>query len=521
MIAVAIGIAWHLGSGPAALAEMQPIRVVPQDVEITVFNETETQGDPLFMPMLQPSSTSPEWHGPTVRSGMALVKDHRMVMNLRKGDNVVRFTDVAAAIDPTSVRFVSDTDPLGTTVVEQNFEYDLATAAALLKRYVDKQVSCVTKDGDQVEGYLCSHDDASLVLADAPAKPEGGERKTQTVSREAVRAIQLPDVPKDLHTRPTLVWKIRTQREGQHDTTLSYACGQVKWQADYIAVVKPGGERGKDRIDLQGWVTIDNRSGAAYRDAGIKLIAGDVNRVTDPWWVPPVDRWASRGRRPARATGGDDDRFYAEEAIKAFAEKSFFEYHLYTLSAPSTVNDRQIKQLKLLRADGIEAKRWCVRQGADDAPVVVVLEFKNEQANQMGMPLPKGSVRLVQIDDDGDSQLIGQHGIDHTPKDEEMKLPLGRASDATGERSVIKRSKPGPNHMIETVRLRMRNDKDQPINGRFVETLQSAGVPGPANWTITKTTDEWTHKNAQTIHFDFVLDASKEKTVTYTVDYTW
>ena len=219
MIATVIGIGFYLGTGTSAVARWEPIRVVRQDVAITVFNEIETEGVPLFMPvgqaiqkeahaLHQAAQTDPisgianqvfdlelygdsaaRRRGPTVRSGMALVKDRRVVMNLRAGDNVVRFTDVAASIDPTSVRFVSDTDPVGTKVVEQNFEYDLATAEALLKRYIDKPIVCVGKDGGSIEGHLCSYDDGSIVLADGPPDGDGGARQTQTVARRELRIL--------------------------------------------------------------------------------------------------------------------------------------------------------------------------------------------------------------------------------------------------------------------------------------------------------------------------------------------
>ncbi len=516
MIAAVIGIALYLSSGPAALAQPQPIQVIQQDVEITVFNEIETEGYPLFMP------TAPEF-GPqpprrrsrTVKSGMALVKDHRIVMNLKKGDNIVRFTDVAASIDPTSVRFVSDTDPLGTTVVEQNFEYDLATAGALLKRYVDKQVTCIAKDGEQYEGYLCSYEDAAIVLADRPPRPDGGDRKTQTITRNDLRAIRLADVPKDLFVKPTLVWKLRTQHPGRHDTTLSYVCGKAKWQADYVAVVTPGHVEDGDRLDLQGWVTIDNRSGSTYRDAKIKLIAGDVNRVTDPW-APPPPVWKGEALGTYLFAGEPISYGFAGRD-KQFVEKAFFEYHLYTLSAPSTVKDRQIKQLKLLKANDVKATRRYIFEPAVDAHrVTAQLEFKNEEDNQMGMPLPKGRVRLSQRDADGDLQLIGADKIDHTPRDEELELKLGHAFEVTAERTDVETRRPAKRREIRTVQLRMRNHKDEPIRARFIQHLVAN-----RNWSITESTDPWTREDVNTVHFDFVLDADAERTTTYTVDYQW
>ncbi len=512
MIALAFGIIAYLSVGPTAQAGSPPIRVIQKDIEITVFNSFESDRPTLFMP------TSPPVGRP-VKMGMALVKDHRIVMNLRAGDNTVYFTDVAATIDPTSVRFSSETDPINTKVVEQNFEYDLATAGAILKRYIDRKITCVLKDGKQYEGFLCSYE-GDIVLADKPPSDSGQMRKTESISRDQIRAVQMPDVPKDLFVKPTLVWKIRTQKPGQHETTLMYACGHADWQADYVVAVTPGSRGEKDQLDLQGWVTIDNRTGSTYNDAGIKLIAGDVNRVPDPWAPVQVERLAR---------GIAMDYFYATSvgdalnkmSEKAFVEKSFFEYHLYTLSAPSTVKDQQIKQLKLLKAEGTKAIRRYVFDPPPEIvgtppPVSVVLEFKNEKDNKLGMPLPKGRVRLMQRDPDGDMQLVNTTEIDHTAKDEEMKLTVGTAFDVSAERNEMNMTRPGHQQETRTVRLRMRNHKDEPIEGRFIERL----IPN-RNWEITLTTDPWTRKDVNTIHFDFTLEPNAEKTITYTVDYQW
>jgi len=508
MIAIAVGLIAYLSVGPVAVAFDQPVRVVQKDIEITVFNETAEE-NALYMPGRPPAE------GPR---GTILVKDHRLVLNLKKGDNTVRFTDVAATIDPTSVRFMSVTDPTGTLVAEQNFEYDLATAGALLKRYIDKKISCIAKDDKQREGYLCSHDDANVVLADRPVSGDGGDRKTETIPRNSLRAISLPDVPKDLFVKPTLVWKLRTQKPGQHDTTLTYLCGLAKWNADYTAAVTPGTMEEGDRLDLQGWVTIDNRSGSTYKDAGIKLIAGDVNRVEDPWAVREFRARVSYGYQVRYA--GDALFSLGKFADKAFVEKSFFEYHLYTLSAPSTVKDQQIKQLKLLKAEGVKTLR---RYVFDPIPgqegqqhVGVRLEFKNEKDNKLGMPLPKGRVRIMQRDPEGDMQLLTSQEIDHTSKDEEVKLSLGQAFDVTAERTEMSMTRPGHQQETRTIRLRMRNHRSEPIQARFVERL----VPN-RNWSVTLTTDPWTREDVSTIHFDFVLQPDAEKTITYTVDYQW
>ncbi len=552
MIAAAVGISLWLAWGPTAVAQDQPIQVIREDIELTVFGEFESPRPTLYMPVAAPvryrdrgdwgsqARVQPAaqvmlnvqmedygYRGPTVRMGMALIKDRRLVLNLKKGDNEVRFTDVAATIDPTSVRLVSNTDPLGTKVVEQNFEFDLASADALLKRYVDRRITCIDKEGGETQGFLAAYDPASIVLTDRPTTSPSGKKdrgnppaRTQTLVRGDLKAIRLAGVPKDLHTRPTLVWKLRTERAGRHDTTLSYLCGHVKWRADYVIVVEPGGGgEKKDLLDWKGWVTLENRSGSGYEQAGIKLIAGDVNRVPDPWApAPPGAReWLSVDEDAVQLGVTRGGTALAE---KRFVEKAFFEYHLYTLSAPSTVRDNQIKQLNLLKAEQVKAKRRFVFEPNKHARrAAIVLELKNEEDNHLGMPLPKGRVTFMQRDADGELQFVGRDEIDHTSKDEELELELGHAFEVVGERKVLKTQRPwvwSGRREVQDIQILLRNHKDEAIQARCVEHLHAG-----RNWDILQPSDPWTKEDVTTVHFDFVLGPNEEKQITYTVDYRW
>jgi len=271
----------------------KPVRVekLPGGYEITVFSSESGAPPPGYLGERWTRQTAPGYdvatnvqfgtlgRGRRRDAGLALVRDRRRVWNLAKGDNVVRFTDVAALIDPTSARWMSDTDPERTKVVEQNYEFDLASAATILKRYVDKEISCTvaTEKGlDTVKGYLASFDDSSLVLS---AEPGGGE--TTIVERRNVREILFAKLPDGLLAKPTLVWKLRTPTPGDHKSTLMYLTGGMAWEANYVAVVGKG-----DTLDLKGWVTLTNRSGSTYKDARLKLIAGDVHRVHEQKLIP-------------------------------------------------------------------------------------------------------------------------------------------------------------------------------------------------------------------------------------------
>lgn len=440
-------------------------------------------------------------------TGQALVKDHRLVLNLKKGDNTVRFTDIAATIDPTSVRFVSNTAPADTEVVEQNFEYDLANADALLKRYLDRKIVCIGKDSQESSGYLASFDDQAIVLASEPTPPSRARKpgSMQSLARQGLQAIRLVEVPANLLVKPTLVWKLRTTRSGKHDTTLSYLCGFVKWQADYIVLVTPGGGHGPDLLDITGWVSLDNISGATYEKAGLKLIAGDVNRVRDPWAV--------RENRYEMATPpfGPGPLVAGGAAKKEFIEKSFFEYHLYTLTAPSTLRDKEIKQLSLLERKGVKAeRRYVYDPQTDNRRLSIELVAKNDKDNHLGVPLPKGRVTLEQRDRDGETGFLGQVEIDHTAVKEKLKLKYGHAYDVTGEWNSQQQF--AQNRNITASEMRIRNHKTEEIQVRAVVRL---GL----NWTITKSSLPFQPHDAQTVHFDFPLQPNSEQVITYTIDY--
>jgi hypothetical protein len=551
-------LAWILhNSGPArAVAGDFDIEVQRHAIDLTIFNAGRDNEPTLYTPQLGRGASGGSYSADldipfqqgsfaidqqaqlrgrvagVPGQGMALVKDRRMVLHLKEGDNLVKFTDVAATIDPTSVRLVSETDPAALQVVEQNFEFDLATADALLKRYIERRVACIGKDEQAAAaGFLVSYDADTIVLADRlpAADPKAPRPKTQSLTRRALKAIRLEEVPKDLYVRPTLVWKLRAKAAGDHLTTLTYLCGNVVWQADYVATITKSDPEAGDLLDLTGWVTIDNRSGTTYERSGLKLIAGDVNRVRDPWAPWPHPYAITLGNVDLGGLGGG----WGFSAPKEFIAKDFFEYKLYTLNLPSTVRDREIKQLGLLRAAGIKAERRYVYDSADVdrrfSPVVMhpmnrqlatELIVKNDQAHGLGRPLPKGRVTFVGIDADGESHFLGRDQVDHTPKDETLLLKLGAAFDVVGEFRIVTNRRPSERHLAETYEIVVRNHKDVPINVRAIGHL-NMNLVNYTNWQVAQTTDACTKHDFETLYFDFRMKPDSEKKITYTVDYEW
>ncbi|HUW57208.1 MAG TPA: DUF4139 domain-containing protein [Planctomycetota bacterium] len=348
----------------------------------------------------------------------AVIKERRL-MDLQQGRSWVKFMDVASQIDATSVAFSSLTDPMGTKVLEQNYEFDLVSASKLLEKYIDKDITIITKDGDMVEGKLMSSDAAQIVLKRA----DGGIAMVPRARN--VRDIIFGKLPEGLLTKPTLVWQVQSARGGRQLIKVAYMTTGMSWRSDYTLELQEKG----DAIDWAGWVTVTNNSGTRYKDAGLKLMAGDVHRV-----VEGRDEW----REGFRRNGAIMEKAAAKKEV---VEKAFAEYHLYTVTAPSTLNDQQTKQIEFVKRSGVPVQKKYYYRGSSGGwwqrpttKVNVEVQFKNSKENNMGVPLPAGVVRLYKRDWEGEIHMLGQTRIDHTPKDEELKFQLGNAFDLIGER---------------------------------------------------------------------------------------
>jgi hypothetical protein len=460
------------------------------------------------------------WNNATQRwemplPGYAIVKEWRK-MRLAAGTNTVRFADVASKIDATTVLFTSLTDPAGTSVLEQNFEYDLVSADKILSKHIDRPITVQLENGGQIAGTLLSFDAAQIVVQQSD--PPGPLQIVQRAGN--VRNIQFAALPGGLITKPTLVWQIEAGKEGEHLAKVAYQTGGMSWNADYTVVVAPD-----DRtLDLAAWVTIRNQSGASYKDAELKLVAGDVNRV-----VAGDQDQLSIGAGPRRS-----------EALKepGFVEKPFFEYHLYTLGRPTTLPDNSTKQLELLpHATGVPLKKAYLYYGGvgfqpygrqpyfdrnygitSNRKVDVYMEFRNGKEQGLGLPLPAGRVRVNKKDPaDGSLEFVGEDSIDHTPKDEKVRLKLGSAFDVVAERKQVDFKMDERAHwMRESLEIRIRNHKEE-----AVEVIVKENLYRWANWAIEQKSHDFTKEDARTVHFPVSVEKDAETVLTYTVLYSW
>jgi hypothetical protein len=448
--------------------------------------------------------------------GYAVVRHERDIA-LDRGRNTVRFTDVAAYIDPTTVVFESMTDPRGTSVAEQNFQFDLVNQERLLQRYVDQNIRV-----DQVRGQAVESFSGTLLSTAGGVILRRDDGTVQLLPHNA--GITLPSLPGGLITRPTLVWDISARQGGSHRARVSYQTTGMTWWADYNVTYAEGANANACKLDIGAWVSIVNQSGAGYADAKLKLIAGDVQRARPAGQVvaaPAATRMLAR-----------------EEADAGFAEKAFFEYHLYTLGRATTLPDNSTKQIELFpAARGVPCEKTLVYYGLptgfrfDSAPITdrnygtqsnkkvdVYLSFKNSADHNMGMPLPAGRIRVSKMDDaDKTLEFIGEDVIDHTPKNEKVLIKLGSAFDVVGERRQVDfRIDTSRKTMSEEIEIKLRNQKKEPVTVIVKENLYRW-----VNWQITAKTHDFEKPDARTVHVPVRLAAGGEATVRYTVQYTW
>jgi len=412
-----------------------------------------------------------------------IVKDTRKA-RLKSGISEIRLTDVAAQIDPTSVLV-----KLKGSVIEQNFRYDLASLSKILARYIEKEIRLIGEDKELLEGKLISVQANSVVLR----KKDGGLLLIPNIDdyRLSVDAL-----PKGLITKPTLVWLVKSKQSGKKNLEVSYKTHGMRWHAEYVAVLNSS----DDRLDLKSWVSVENNSGASYPNAKLKLVAGDVNQVA------PQRMFVKAERAAFGATAEDEAQF---------EEKSFFEYHIYTLERPATLMQNEVKQISLFEADGVRVKKKYLYRSngyhSSNGKVTVAIEFQNNKASGLGQPMPKGIVRVMKSD--GQSlEFIGEDELDHTPLKEKVNLKIGDAFDVVAKevRENYKRITPSVNE--QTYKITLKNRKKNNIS---VEVERYLGL----NWKILDSSLKYEKKDASTVVFHVPVKRDGETVLRFKVRY--
>ena len=446
--------------------------------------------------------------------GYALVRDRR-TLRLTKGNGEVRFSDVAKRIDPTTVSFASLTDPQGTRVIEQNYQFDLVDGQKLLQRYIGETVSVDQVQGqnfERVVGKLLSASNGLILMK------ESGE----VLTLNGYTNIQFPSLPGGLITRPTLVWLVAAQQGGDHDAQVSYQTQGMTWWSDYNITL--AGSADNCQMDLSSWVTIVNQSGGSFPGTRLKLVAGEVNRA--PAAAPQA---VGMMMKSARAEVAEAD---------GFQESALFEYHLYSLGRKTDLPNNSTKQLELFpMANQVACQRELVFTAGPGpwhyygAPVTdqgfgatqtgsvgAYLEFKNETTNHLGLALPAGRVRVNQANrQDGSLEFIGEDLIKHTPRNETLRIKLGESFDVVGERKQTNfRVDSNAKWIEESFEISVRNRKPEAATVIAREYLYRW-----SQWAITSTSGKYQKRDAETIDFPLTIAANGEAKFSYTVRYTW
>jgi hypothetical protein len=428
---------------------------------------------------------------------LGLVKDLR-TLKLPQGVGELRFMDVASQIIPTSVHIRSLVHPASLSVLEQNYEYDLLNMQKLLEKYVGREVKLYTKNPYTEREEIVS---ATLLSNDGgPIFRIGNEITYGHPGR-----IIFPGVPQDLLAKPTLVWLAENGLMNNQTVEATYLTNGITWRSDYVVTLNEK----DDKADLSGWVTIDNRSGATYRNAKLRLVAGNVNRVNDE---------ADYVRRMGRAA----EMAAAKAAAPQFREDSFFEYHIYTLQRTATMKDNQTKQISLIQTYTIPVKTELLYHGAShyyrsrygevssNQNVAVFVEINNRKEDNLGIPLPKGTVRVYKHDAENSLQFIGEDSIDHTAKDEKLRIKLGDAFDVVGGRKQTDWKKVAYDTYEASFEVVLRNHKKEDVVVKVVE-------PIPGDWTMLSSSHAYTESEAFTAEFQVPVKQDGETRLTYRV----
>ena len=450
----------------------------------------------------------------------AVVRD-TVPLDLQSGINTVRYAGATAQVEPDSVILRDPAGKHSLQILEQNYRNDPVSQELLLSLFEGKTIDFEIlrmKDNTQtreiIPGKIVRSGFVPGGNAEQPIIEVNGKLQFSLPGEP-----QFPDLGDDTVLKPTLNWLLQSDKPGKFDAEVGYVTGGFDWSASYN-LVSP--EKG-DNVDLAGWITINNQSGKTFENAKIKLMAGDVNKIQ------PQNNQAMYRLAAARA-------MEMPAAAPAVTEKAFDEFHLYSIARLTTLHDRETKQVEFVHAEKMFAPTIYVYDGAagyqfyglnygqeygantGNKKILVQREFVNTETNQLGIALPAGKLRFYRRDDDGELQFVGENTIDHTPRNETVRVTTGNSFDLVGERKQTNfRVDTADKWIDESFEIKLRNrKKDTPVEIRVVEHLYRW-----SNWEITAKSDDFVKKDSQTIEFRIPVKPDEERTVTYTVHYSW
>lgn len=420
-------------------------------------------------------------------SNLGVVSETR-TMDFEKGVNRIAFRDVPSQIDAASVRFQLTDNASDVTILEQNYAYDLVNPEELYRKYIDREIELIDKEGRLFSGNLLAYNSGTVTLQNANGQ-------VKVIRMENITEVNFPKLPEGLITQPTLFWLYQATSGGERKANVTYQTSGMNWQAEYVGVLNDK----ETNLNLSGWASITNNSGKTYNDARLKLIAGDIHRAQDER-IP-------RGMQKTLAAEAD-------MAGAGFEQKEFFEYHLYTLPRKATVANREQKQISLFEpaATGIE-KEYLYRPDRNPNDVEVTVKFTNSEDDGLGIPLPAGRVRLFKADSDGSVILLGEDRIGHTPKDEEVNLQVGTAFDIVAEHKLTERSNISKLVREDDYEIEIRNRKNEAVTVKVEKLLFG-------DWQVVESDLSFEKEDGNTLVFQVPVGASETTNFRFVVRFT-
>jgi hypothetical protein len=469
----------------------------------------------------------------TIYNQNFFVAREHLPLDLKPGLNHTEFAGVTSHLEPDSV-ILRDPGGRALHIVEQNYRNDPVSQELLLSFYEGKTIDFVVgrnADGSDIK-MKAKIVRSGYVPMNYPSGYPQQAAMQPIIEMDGVLRFGLPGQPifpalaADAILKPTLSWELETNAPGKFMAEISYVSGGMTWESDYNVVVEDQPKNNSDLLDVIGWITMRNQSGKTFENARIKLLAGDVSKI-------------QAGQPVNRLYAAEAKAIEADAMAPVVREKSFDEFHLYTLAHPTTLKDEETKQVEFVRATGVHAQRLFIYDGAQTSQyayyspeqirqdasygtasnpkVWVIEEFKNSESNHLGVPLPKGRLRFYRRDTDGRLEFVGENSVDHTPKDEIIRVYTGNAFDITGERKRTNYRVNSAEHwMDESFEIRLRNHQKEPVELRAVEHLYRW-----SNWKITEQSSNFEKKDARTLEFPVTIAAYREQVITYTVHYSW
>ena len=438
----------------------------------------------------------------TIYNGGYAVVRETLPIDLKSGLNQVSFAGATAQVEADSVILRDVAGKAEFQILEQSYRNDPVSQAMLMSLFEGKTLEFVRREANKPDSVIIGKVVRSGYVP-------SGNYVEPIIEVDGKLQFLLPGSPifpslgTDNILKPTLNWKLNSASNGKISAEVAYLSRGFTWEASYNLVATDK----SDLLDVVGWVTMNNQSGMTFNDAKLKLMAGDVHRVVEAGIQP--------------FGGGSAMAANIVMADKVVTEKSFDEFHLYTLGNPVTLRDKETKQVEFVRATGVKAERVYVfdglYQGGGVGKVQVYREFKNAEANKLGLALPKGKVRFYSQDADRQLEFVGENQIDHTPKDETIRVLTGNSFDLVGEHRITNENEDGANRVAtQTVEIKVRNRKKEPVEIRVREHAVRSNT-----WTLTTQSQPHEKKDAQTFEFRVPLQPDEEKVITYTIRYTW